>query len=106
MTRVRVALVGAGFDFHHMVGLSWKDQVPGFAVGFEAHDSRLPVRIEAQHRSRFTDFDGDDVPEIERDYVGGDEVYVFLGVDGASFAGSISRAGFVGTGADALVHLT
>ena len=46
------------------------------------------------------DFDGDDVPEIERNDVGGDEVDVALGVDGASFAGGVGGASFAGSGAE------
>jgi hypothetical protein len=48
------------------------------------------------------DFDGDDVPDVKRNYMGGDEVDVFLGIDGASFTDGVGGAGFVGSGADAL----
>src|SRR5262249_54037885 len=58
-------------------------------------------RIEAQHGLRRADFDRNDVPEIEWNDVGGNEVDVIFGVDGASFAGGVSGAGFVGPCADA-----
>ena len=74
--------------------------MPGFAVGFEAHFLGLAVGIEAEHGGGGADFYGDDVPDVEGDDVGGDEVDVFFGVDGAGFAGGVSGAGFVGLGAD------
>ncbi len=43
-----------------------------------------------------------DVPEVEGDDVGGDEVDVALGVDGASVADGVGGAGFVGAGAEGL----
>jgi len=75
--------------------------VPGFAVGFEAHFFGLAVGVEAEHGLGGADFDGDDVPDVEGDDVGGDEVDVGAGVDGASFADGVGGAGFVGAGADA-----
>ena len=76
--------------------------MPGFAVFFEAHLFGLAVRVEAEHGLRGADFHRDYVPDIERDYVGGYEVDVAFGVDGAAFAYGIFRAGFVGSGAEAL----
>src|SRR5450631_350287 len=75
-------------------------QVPGFAVRLEAHFFGFAMRIETEHGRGGADFHGDDVPDVEGDDVGGDEVDVFLGVGGASFAGGIGGAGFVGTGTD------
>jgi hypothetical protein len=76
--------------------------VPGFAVGFEAHFSGFAVGIEAEHRLWSADFDRDDVPDVDRDDpstslrtgVGGDEVDVALGTDGAAFAHGVGGAGF------------
>jgi len=74
--------------------------VPGFAVFFQAHAFGLAVGIEAEHGLGSTDFDGDDVPDVERDYVGGDEIDVALGVDGAAFASGVGGSSFVGIGAE------
>jgi hypothetical protein len=60
------------------------------------------VRIEAEHGLGSTDFDGDDVPDVEEDDVSGNEIDVALGVDGAAFADGVSGAGFVGDGAEAV----
>ena len=80
----------------------WRiEEVPGFAVFFEAHQLGLAVGIEAEHGGGRADFYGDDVPDVEFDYMRGDEVDVALGVDGAAFAGGVGGAGFVGAGADA-----
>jgi len=76
--------------------------VPGFAVFFQAHLSRFAVGVEAEHGLRGADFYWDYVPDVERDYVGGYEVDVALGVDGAAFAYGVGGAGFVGSVADAL----
>ena len=46
------------------------------------------------------DFDGDDVPDVERDDVGGDEIDVALGIDGAAFADGVGGAGFIGIGTE------
>ena len=51
---------------------------------------------------RRADFYGDDVPDVEGDDVGGDEVDVAFGVDGAAFADGVGGAGFVGVGAEAV----
>ena len=75
--------------------------MPGFAVGFEAHFFGLAVGIETEHGLGSADFYGDDVPDVEGDDVGGDEVDVGFGVDGAAFADGVGGAGFVGLGADA-----
>jgi len=61
----------------------------------------LAVGIETEHGVGGADFYGDDVPDVEGDYVGGDEVDVVFGVDGAAFANGVGGAGFVGLGADA-----
>lgn len=77
--------------------------MPGFAVFFEAHLFGFTVRVEAEHGLRRADFYRDYVPDIERDYVGGYEVDVALGVDGAAVAADgVGGAGFVGSGAEAL----
>ena len=76
--------------------------MPGFAVFFQAHASGLAVGVEAEHRGGRADFDGDDVPDVERDDVGGDEIDVAFGVDGAAFADGVGGAGFVGAGAEAV----
>jgi hypothetical protein len=76
--------------------------VPGFAVGFQAHLLGFAVGIEAEHWLRGADFYGDYVPDVKGDYVGGYEVDVAFGVDGAAFAYGVCGAGFVGSGADAL----
>jgi|SRR5579862_105636 len=90
-----IVLVGAGVDGEGRVEL-----VPGFAVDFESHLFGLAVGIEAEHGLGSADFYRDDVPDVERDDVGGDEVDVALGIDGAALAHGISGAGFVGAGAD------
>jgi len=74
--------------------------VPGFAVLFQAHFFGLAVGVETQHRLRGADFYGEDVPDIQRDYVGYQEVDVAAAVDGASFADGVGGAGFVGVGAE------
>jgi hypothetical protein len=74
--------------------------VPGFAVFFQAHLFGLAVRVEAEHGLGGADFYGDDVPDVQRDHVGGDEIDVALGVDGAAFADGVGGAGFVGAGAE------
>ena len=76
--------------------------MPGFAVDFQAHFLGLAVGVEAEHGLGRADFDGDDVPEVEGDDVGGDEIDVAFGVDGAAFADGVGGAGFVGSGAEAL----
>jgi hypothetical protein len=78
------------------------EEVPGFAVFFQAHAFGLAVGVETEHGLRSADFDGDDVPDVEGDDVGGDEVDVALGVDGAAFADGVGGAGFVGVGAEAV----
>lgn len=75
--------------------------MPGFAVFFQAHLSGFAVGVEAEHGLGGADFYGDYVPDVERDYVGGYEVAVALGIDGAAFALGVGRAGFVGSGAEA-----
>ena len=74
--------------------------MPGFAVWFEAHLFGLAVRVEAEHGRGGADFYRDDVPDVEGDNVGGDEVNVFLSVDRTFFAGGVGGAGFVGLGAN------
>jgi len=58
------------------------------------------VGIEAEHGCGRADFYGDDVSDVEFDYVRGDEVDVAFGVDSAAFAGGVGGAGFVGAGAE------
>ncbi len=74
--------------------------MPGFAVGFETHLFGFAVRIKTKHGRGSADFNGNDIPEIERDNVGDEEVDVAAGVDGASFAGGVGGASFVGAGAE------
>jgi hypothetical protein len=40
------------------------EEVPGFAVGFEAHFAGFAVGIEAEHGFGRADFYGDDVPDV------------------------------------------
>src|SRR5712692_4343043 len=56
--------------------------------------------IEAEHGGGHAGADGEDVPEVERDDVGDQEVYVLGGIDGAAFADGVGGAGFVGVGAE------
>jgi len=74
-------------------------QVPGFAVFFKAHQFGFAVGIEAQHGRGTAGGDGQDVPEIERNDVGDEEIDIEGGVDGASFADGVGSASFVGAGA-------
>jgi hypothetical protein len=76
------------------------EEAPGFAVGFEAHLFGLAVGIETEHGLGSADFDGHDVPDVERDDVADEEVDVAAGVDGAALADGIGGAGFVGAGAE------
>ena len=77
--------------------------MPGFAVFFQAHLFGFAVGVEAEHGLRGADFYRDDVPDVERDYMGCDEVAVALGVDGAAVASyGVCGAGFVGSSAEAL----
>ena len=76
--------------------------MPGFAVFFEAHLFGFAVGVEAEHGLRGADFYRDYVPDIQRDYVGGYEVDVAFGVDGAAVAYGVRGAGFVGIGAEAV----
>ena len=76
--------------------------MPGFAVFFEAHLFGFAVGVEAEHGLGGADFYGDYVPDVQRDYVGGYEVDVAFGVDGAAVAYGVRRAGFVGIGAEAV----
>jgi hypothetical protein len=97
---IRVIGVGAGVDGY---GFDWErgiEKVPGFTVDFETHDFGFAVRIEAEHGLRRADFDREDIPDVEFDEVGGEEVDVAFGVDGAAFADGVSGAGFVGSGAE------
>ena len=50
------------------------------------------MRIETQHGRGHAGTDGENVPEIERHDVGDEEVDVAEGVNGAAFAGGVSRA--------------
>ena len=56
--------------------------------------------VEAEHGGRLAGADGEDVPEVEGDDVGDQEIDVAGGIDGAGFADGISGAGFVGVGAE------
>ena len=60
--------------------------MPGFAVLFEAHLFGFAVGVEAEHGLGSADFDGDAVPDVERDDVGGDEIDVALGVGDVAVA--------------------
>ena len=92
-----IIFVDAGVDGERRV-----EEVPGFAIFFQAHLFRFAVGIEAEHGLGRADFDRDDVPDVEGDDVGGDEIDVALGVDGATFADGVGGAGFVGVGAEAV----
>lgn len=95
---IRVVRVDTGVDGD---GGEWRiEQVPGFTVFFQTHFFGFAVRIEAKHGSGRADFYRNDIPDVEFDDVGGEEVDVTLGVDGASFAGGVGGAGFVGSGAE------
>ncbi len=48
--RPYIIFVDAGVEFH--LAALRENQVPGFAVGFQAHDLGLAVGIEAEHGSR------------------------------------------------------
>ena len=74
--------------------------MPGFFVFFETHAFGLAVGIEAEHGGGHAGFDGEDVPRVERDDVGYQEVDVAGGVHGASFADGVGGTGFVGVGAE------
>jgi len=76
--------------------------VPGFAILFEAHFPGGTVGIEAEHGGGHAGADGEDVPEVERDDVGDEEVYVLGGIDGAAFADGVGGTSFVGVGAEAV----
>src|SRR5258708_9079011 len=94
--------VCAGVDGDGRIWNGRVQEFPGFFVFLQAHLSRLAVGVEAEHGLGGADFYRDDVPEVEGDYVGGDEVDVALGVDGASVADGVGGAGFVGAGAGGL----
>ena len=96
----RVIGVDAGVDGYWGIWQWGIQQVPGFAVFFEAHQLGFAVRVEAEHGLRGADFYRDYVPDVEGDYVGGDEVDVAFGVDGAAVADGVGGAGFVGSGAE------
>jgi hypothetical protein len=75
-------------------------QFPGFAVFFQAHLFGFAVGIEAEHGRGHAGLDGENVPDVERDDVGDEEINVARGIDGASFADSVGGAGFVSLGAE------
>jgi hypothetical protein len=58
------------------------------------------VGIKTEHGGGHAGADGEDVPKIERDDVGYEEVDVGGGVDGAAFADGVSSAGFISVGAE------
>ena len=60
------------------------------------------MRIEAEHGRGDARGDREDVPEVERDDVGDEEVNVVGPIDGAAFADSVSGTSFVGVGAEAV----
>ena len=74
--------------------------MPGFAVFFEAHLFGFAVGVEVEQGSGSADFYRDDVPDVEGDYVGRDEVDVAFGIDGAAFADGVGGADFVAVVAD------
>ena len=76
--------------------------MPGFAIFFQAHFFGLAVGIKTQHGLGRADFYRHYVPDVERDDVGGDEIDVAFGVDGAALADGIGGAGFVGVGAESV----
>ncbi len=87
-----------------MGGEGWLHQVPGFAVFFQAHFLGA-VGIKTQHGGGHAGADGEDVPEVERDDVGHEEIDVLGGIDGAAFADGVGGAGFVGVGAEGVSGL-
>jgi len=60
------------------------------------------VGVEAEHGGRHAGADGEDVPEVERDDVGYEEIDVAGGIDGAAFADGVGGASFVGVGAESV----
>ena len=98
--------VDAGMDGDWGIWEWGIQQVPGFAVFLEAHAVGLAVGVEAEHRLRGADFYRDYVPDVQGDYVGGYEVDVAFGVDGAAFADGVSGAGFVGASAEGVAQKT
>jgi hypothetical protein len=60
----RVTLVDAGLDGYWRIWEWGIQQVPGFAVFFEAHPFRFAVGIEAEHGRRSADFYRDYVPDV------------------------------------------
>jgi hypothetical protein len=60
----------------------------------------LAVGVEAEHGGGEAGADGEDVPEVERDDVGDEEIDVAGGIDGAGFTDGVGGAGFVGVGAE------
>jgi hypothetical protein len=77
-------------------------QGPGFTIFFQAHLLGFAMRVEAEHGGEHAGFDGEDVPEVERDDVGDQEVDVLGAIDAAAFADGVSGAGFVGLRAEAI----
>jgi hypothetical protein len=62
------------------------EEVPGFAVLFPAGALAGDVGIEAQAFAAYESFDGQDVPDVERQDVGDEDVDIFGGVDDFAFA--------------------
>ena len=81
-------------DGRAAAGVGGVEVVPGFAVFFQAHLFGFAVGIEAEHGRGSADVDGNDVPDVEGDDVGGDEFDVGAGVDGAAVADGVGGAGF------------
>src|SRR5258708_1951976 len=102
LVALRVIFVDAGVDGDGRIWHWRVQELPGFFVFLQAHFPGLAVGIEAEHGLRSADFDRDDVPDVERDDVGGDEIDIAFGVDGAAFADGVGGAGFVGVGAEAV----
>src|SRR5579863_4798951 len=95
-----IIFVGAGVDCDGRIREWGIEEAPGFAVDFEAHLFGGAVGIETEHGLGRADFYGDDVPDIQGDYVGGDEVDVELGVGDVASGEFVGGAGFVGAGAE------
>ena len=76
--------------------------MPGFAIFFQAHRSGCAVGVEAEHGLGGADFYRNDVPDVQRDYVGGYEVDVAFGVGDVASGEFVGGAGLVGVGAEAV----
>jgi len=98
----RTALAVRNLLFTSSAAKFCSHQMPGFAIFFEAHELGFTMRIKTQHRRGHANAYWQHIPEVERDNVGDEEVDVLGAVNGATFANSVSGAGFVSAGAKAI----